>query len=167
MFNFCDFCRAMRAAAAGLLILASVSFSAEGQTPADIVPHSTPAGVTEGEELNKGAAAFRGARYDEAIAHFQRATELAPDEPIAKMYLATALSQNVVPGLETPENLKIAQQAIDLFQKVLEKRPHDVNTMKQIAGIYISIKRLEDAKDWQKKALAEDPRIPRRRTRLV
>jgi hypothetical protein len=41
--------------------------------------------------------------------------------------------------VDTPENLKIAQQAIDLFQEVLEKAPFDVKSMKQIAGIEFSI----------------------------
>ena len=55
---------------------------------------------------------------------------------MAKTYLATALAQNVVPGLDTPENLKTAQQAIDIFKEVLAKDPNDVNSLKQIAGIY-------------------------------
>ncbi len=56
----------------------------------------------------------------------------------------------------TPDNLKTAQQAIDIFKQVLAEKPHDVNSMKQIAGIYFSIKQLDDAKEWQKKVLAED-----------
>ncbi len=79
---------------------------------------------------------------------------------MAKSYLATALAQNVVPGLDTPENLKTAQQAINIFQEVLAKNPTDVNSLKQIAGIYFSIKKLDDAKDWQKKVLAVDPKDP-------
>ena len=79
---------------------------------------------------------------------------------MAKSYLATALSQNIVPGLDTPENLKTAQQAISIFQEVLAKDPNDVNSLKQIAGIYFSIKKLDDAKTWQKKVLAVDPKDP-------
>jgi tetratricopeptide (TPR) repeat protein len=66
----------------------------------------------------------------------------------------------VVAGLDTPENLQSAQQAIDIFQEVLDKNPHDVNSMKQIAGIEFSIKKLNEAKTWQKKVLAEDPKDP-------
>jgi tetratricopeptide (TPR) repeat protein len=76
---------------------------------------------------------------------------------MAKSYLATALGQNVVPGLLTPENLKTAQQSIDIFQDVLNKNPKDVNSMKQIAGIELSIKRLDEAKAWQKKVFDLDP----------
>jgi tetratricopeptide (TPR) repeat protein len=66
----------------------------------------------------------------------------------------------VVPGLETPDNLKTAQQAISIFQEVLDKDPSDVNSLKQIAGIYFSIKKFDDAKAWQKKVLAVDPKDP-------
>jgi tetratricopeptide (TPR) repeat protein len=111
-------------------------------------------------ELNKGVDAYKGAHYEEAINHFQRATMLDPKLPMAKGYLATALGQNVVPGLLTPDNLKTAQQAIDIFQEVLAKDPKDVNSMKQVAGIEFSVKRLDEAKAWQKRALQEDPKDP-------
>jgi tetratricopeptide (TPR) repeat protein len=62
-----------------------------------------------------------------------------------------------VPGLLTPDNLKTAQQSIDIFTDVLNKDPKDVNSMKQIAGIEFNIKRLDEAKAWQKKVLDVDP----------
>jgi len=112
------------------------------------------------DQLNKGVEAYKGARYEEAIDHFQKATQLDPSLPMAKTYLATALAQNVVPGMDTPDNLKTAQQAISIFQEVLAKDPSDVNSLKQIAGIYYSIKKFDDAKAWQKKVLAVDPKDP-------
>ena len=112
------------------------------------------------DQLNKGVDAYKSARYEEAIGHFQKATQLDPSLPMAKTYLATALAQNVVPGLETQDNLKTAEQAISIFQEVLDKDPSDVNSLKQIAGIYFSIKKLDDAKTWQKKVLAVDPKDP-------
>ncbi|MGA3010856.1 MAG: tetratricopeptide repeat protein [Terracidiphilus sp.] len=112
------------------------------------------------DQLNKGVDAYKGAHYEEAIEHFQRATQLDPSLPMAKSYLATALAQNVVPGLDTPDNLNTAQQAIDIFNDVLAKDPHDVNSMKQIAGIEFQVKKLDLAKTWQKKVLQEDPKDP-------
>src|SRR6202041_3870554 len=98
------------------------------------------------DQLNKGVEAYKSARFEEAIGHFQKATQLDPTLPMAKTYLATALAQNVVPGLDTPENLKTAQQAISIFEQVLAEDPKDVNSMKQIAGIYYNIKQLDQAK---------------------
>ena len=112
------------------------------------------------DQLNKGVEAYKSQHYEEAINHFQQATQLDPSLPMAKTYLATALAQNIVQGLETPENLKTAQNAIDIFQEVLDKDPTDVNSLKQVAGIYFSIKKLDDAKTWQKKVLAVDPKDP-------
>jgi tetratricopeptide (TPR) repeat protein len=112
------------------------------------------------DQLNKGVDAYKSAHYEEAIDHFQRATQLDPTLPMAKTYLATALAQNVVPGLDTPDNLKTANQAISIFEEVLAKDPNDVNSMKQIAGIYFSVKNLDQAKEWQKKVLAVDPKDP-------
>ena len=112
------------------------------------------------DQLNKGVDAYKSGKYEEAIGHFQKATELDPSLPMAKSYLATALAQNIVPGLDTQENLKTADQAISIFQEVLAKRPDDVNSLKQIAGIYFSIKKLDDAKTWQKKVLAVDAKDP-------
>ena len=112
------------------------------------------------DQLNKGVESYKSAHYEEAIGHFQRATELDPSLPMAKSYLATALAQNVVPGLDTPENLKNAQEAISIFQDVLAKEPNDVNSLKQIAAINFSIKKFNDAKEYQKKVLAVDPKDP-------
>jgi tetratricopeptide (TPR) repeat protein len=66
----------------------------------------------------------------------------------------------VVPGADTPDNIKTAQQAIDIFKEVLDKNPTDVNSLKQIGAIYYSIKKVDDAKVWQKKVLAVDPKDP-------
>ncbi len=112
------------------------------------------------DQLNKGVDAYKSAQYEAAIDHFQRATQLDPTLAMAKTYLATALAQNVVPGLDTPDNVRMAQRAIEIFKQVLAKNPSDVNSIKQIAGIYFSIKQLDQAKDWQKKVLALDPKDP-------
>jgi len=109
------------------------------------------------DQLNKGVDAYKSAHYEEAIGHFQRAMQLDPKLVNAKTYLGTALAQNVVPGLDTPDNMKNANQAIDIFKDVLANHPDDVNSIKQIAGIYFSIKKLDEAKDWQKKVLAVKP----------
>jgi len=112
------------------------------------------------DQLNKGVDAYKSAHYEEAIGHFQKATELDPNLAMAKTYLATALAQDVVPGLTTPDNLKTANQAVQIYEEVLAKNPNDVNSIKQIAGIYFNVNDFEKAKEWQKKVLAVDPKDP-------
>lgn len=150
----------MPAAVAIFLVLDAASFPTKAQNPAASSSAYSGADTAAGDELNEGVEAHKAARYDEAISHFRKATELDPASHLAKVYLATALAMNIVPGLDTPENLKTAQQATDIFKTVLNDDPHDVNSMKQIAGIYFSMNKLDDAKEWQKRVLAEDPKDP-------
>jgi tetratricopeptide (TPR) repeat protein len=110
------------------------------------------------DQLNKGVEAYKEARYDEAIDHFQRAVNLDPTYPMTRTYLATAYAQEVVPGMDTPDNEKHAQMAIDQFQKVLAADPGDVTALKQIATMYYDLKKFDLAKQWQLKVLDADPK---------
>src|SRR5579871_3200410 len=112
------------------------------------------------DQLNKGVEAYKAGKYEESVRHFQQAEQLDPQLANAKAFLATALSQNVVPGLTTPENLKTAQQAIDTYQQTLQQDPNNIISIKGIASLYFNIKKLDEAKEWQKKALAIDPKDP-------
>jgi tetratricopeptide (TPR) repeat protein len=109
------------------------------------------------DQLNKGVAAYKNAKYEEAINHFQNAVNLDPSLPMARLYLATAYAQQVVPDLTTPDNLKNANLAIQGFQSVLEKDPKDISSLKGIAGLYFQIDKFDEAKQWQQKVLAVDP----------
>jgi tetratricopeptide (TPR) repeat protein len=109
------------------------------------------------DQLNKGVQAYKGARYEEAIGHFEQAVNDDPTLPMARAYLATAYAVQVVPDLTTPDNLKTANLAIQNFQKVLDERPDNVNAMKGIASIYFNIDKYDDAKQWQMKVLQADP----------
>lgn len=108
------------------------------------------------DQLNKGVTAYKSARYEEAINHFQQAVNLDPSLPMARLYLATAYAQQVIPDVTTPENLKNAQLAIDGFQQVLAKDPKDVGSLKGIASLYYNIDKFDDAKTYQQKVLAID-----------
>lgn len=109
------------------------------------------------DQLNKGVAAYKNAKYEEAINHFQNAVNLDPSLPMARLYLATAYAQQVVPDLTTPDNLKNANLAIQGFQSVLDKDPKDIGSLKGIAGLYFQIDKFDEAKQWQQKVLAVDP----------
>lgn len=109
------------------------------------------------DQLNKGVEAFKTARYEEAINHFQQAVALDPTLPMARLYLATAYSQQVIPNLQTPDNLKNAQLAIQNFQIVLDKEPNNVNALKGIAALYLNIQNFDQAKAYQNKVIGVDP----------
>jgi len=112
------------------------------------------------DQLGKGVQAFKNARYEEAVDHFQNAIALDPKYDQAKLYLATSYSYQVVPNLDTPDNLKIAQKALDGFNEVLANDPNDLTALKQIASIDRNIKKLDEAKEYEKKVIALDPSDP-------
>jgi tetratricopeptide (TPR) repeat protein len=109
------------------------------------------------DQLNKGVQAYKSAKYEEAINHFQQAVNLDPSLPMAHLYLATAYAQQVIPDLTTPENLKNAKLAMDGFEAVLAKDPKDINSLKNMASLYFNIGKYDEAKQWQMKVLAVDP----------
>jgi tetratricopeptide (TPR) repeat protein len=66
----------------------------------------------------------------------------------------------VVPNLMTPENLAIAQKALDGFNAVLAKDPNDLTALKQIASIDRNIQKFDQAKAYEKKVIAVAPNDP-------
>ena len=112
------------------------------------------------DQLNKGVAAYKNAKYEEAIDKFQNAVSLDPTLLNARLYLATAYAQQYIPGADTPDNNKMGDQAIGVYKDVLQRDPKNINSIKGIAYIYLNMKKFEEAKDYYRKALEADPNDP-------
>jgi tetratricopeptide (TPR) repeat protein len=112
------------------------------------------------DQLIKGVQAYKNAKFEEAIDHFQNAERLDPTLQNAPLYLATAYAQQVVPDANTPENTKNAQLAVDAYQKVLAKAPNDLTALRGIAAVYLNTGKTEEAKQWQRKVTAVDANDP-------
>jgi len=112
------------------------------------------------DQLNKGVQAYKSARYEEAIEKFKNAVSLDPALINARLYLATAYAQQYIPGADTPENNRMAEQAIDEYKKVLEKDPKNIGSAKGIAYLYLQMKKFDLAKQYYEKASQLDPNDP-------
>jgi tetratricopeptide (TPR) repeat protein len=115
------------------------------------------------DQLNKGVSAYKNAHYEEAINHFQQAVELDPNLLNARMYLATAYAQQYIPAVDSPDNVRMAQQAIEQYQKVLDSNPareQKVNSAKGIAYLYLNMKKFDEAKKYYRMASDVDPNDP-------
>jgi len=110
-----------------------------------------------GDQLNKGVAAFKNAKYEEAENYFQNSLNIDPTYENARLYLATTYSSQIVPNLDTPENKAVAKKALDLFQQILQKDPSNVIALKQIASIERNTGHPDDAKEYEKKVIALAP----------
>jgi tetratricopeptide (TPR) repeat protein len=116
------------------------------------------------DQLNKGVEAYKNTHYEQAIDHFQQALNLDPGLLNARMYLATAFVSQYIPGVESPENIANANQAIEQYQKVLDSagtaRDQRVNSAKGIAYLYLNMKKFDDAKKFYRMASDADPNDP-------
>jgi tetratricopeptide (TPR) repeat protein len=116
------------------------------------------------DQLNKGVTAYKNAKYEEAIDHFQQSVALDPSLINAKMYLATAFAQQYIPGVGDKDNMKMADQAIEQYKKVLDMpaaaRDQKVNSAKGIAYLYLNMKKFDDAKKYYRMAADMDPNDP-------
>jgi tetratricopeptide (TPR) repeat protein len=112
------------------------------------------------DQLNKGVTAYKNANYEQAIEHFKNAVSLDDNLKVAKLYLATAYRSQYVPGVDTPDNLATAQQAIDGYRTILERDPSDVGSLKGMAWLYMQMKKWNEARQYYKQAIEIDPNDP-------
>ncbi len=123
------------------------------------------------DNLNKGVAAFKSAKYAESAALFKEAAELDPTNTNARLYLATSYMVQWIPGADSPENLELAKSARAEFMRVYEGDTKDKNAMAYLASLAFNEgkstqaigdgaarrkAKFEEAKDWYTKLLAVD-----------
>jgi len=112
------------------------------------------------DQLNKGVASYKNARYEQAIEHFKNAVALDPSLLNAKLYLAAAYVAQYIPGVDSPDNLANANGAIDQYKAVLAQDPKNVNSMKGIAGLSLQMKKFDDARSYYRRAIDLDQNDP-------
>lgn len=121
------------------------------------------------DNLNRGVAAFKNAKYADAVKHFQEAVDYDPDFHVARLYLATAYRSQYIPGAESEDNKQLAKKAMEEFQKVYSADPKSILAIQSIASLHYDeaqgqtaledkFKKMDEAKEWHKKLLAIDPK---------
>ena len=120
------------------------------------------------DNLNKGIAAYKNARYADAVEFFKTSIALDPTNKNGRLYLATAYMSQYIPGADSPENNQMAKAAKTEFQKVLADSPNDKIALASLASLAYNqaqgvpeldkkFERLNEAKEWYKKLVEADP----------
>jgi len=105
-------------------------------------------------QLNEAARAYREAHFEEAEQHSRRALELDPDNKTAPLFIARIVHREYRPGVNTPDNIGKARQAIDEYKKLLEKDPKNEEAYKAVASLLQALKEDEAQRAWiMKRAL--------------
>ncbi|HLE63445.1 MAG TPA: hypothetical protein VI750_09905 [Pyrinomonadaceae bacterium] len=113
--------------------------------------------------LNEAAKAYREGRFEEAEQYSRRAQELDPDNKTAPQFIARTIHAQYRPGVQTPENINKARQAIEAYQKLLERNPKDEEAYKAIAYLYGAIKEDDKLKQWIASRATNENAEPERR----
>ncbi|HVG31594.1 MAG TPA: hypothetical protein VM911_00880 [Pyrinomonadaceae bacterium] len=99
-------------------------------------------------ELNETARAYKAGHFAEAEQHARRAMELDPLNKTAPAFVARSIHAQYKPGVDTPENIERARQAIDAYQKLLAQNPNNEEAYKAIAFLYGAIKEDQKQREW-------------------
>lgn len=120
------------------------------------------------DQLNRGVQAYKNAKYSEAIDNFKTAISLDPTNSNARLYLATAYMTQWIPGADSPENVKLADEAKKKFQEVLDRDPKDKIALASLASLAYNqagslqgdakIAKLDEAREWNMKLIQADPK---------
>jgi tetratricopeptide (TPR) repeat protein len=107
-------------------------------------------------QLNEAAKAYREGHFPEAEEHSRRAAELDPNNKTAPMFIARTIHAQYRPGVQSPENIAKAQEAIVAYQQLLAKNPQDEESYKAIAYLYEATKQDDKLRQWITARAASD-----------
>jgi len=99
-------------------------------------------------ELNDAAQSYRDGHIEEAEQHAKRALYLDPDNPTAPIFVARIIHQQYKQGVDTPDNIAKAKEAIEAYKQVLQKDPTNEEAFKAISVLYAFTKDEKNLRDW-------------------
>jgi len=110
------------------------------------------------DELNASARAYKEGHFEEAEAHAKRALYLDPTNRTAMIFIARVIHQQYRPGVDQPDNIQRARDAIQAYQQILLIDPKNEEAYKAISVLYAAIKDDAKLREWILKR-ANDPNM--------
>ena len=99
-------------------------------------------------ELNETARTYKAGQFEEAERHAKRALYLDPKNPTAPIFIARVIHQQYKPGVDQPDNIQRAKDAIEAYQLVLQHDPNNEEAYKAISLLYAAIKNETELRSW-------------------
>jgi tetratricopeptide (TPR) repeat protein len=107
-------------------------------------------------ELNEAAKSYKEGHFEEAEQHAKRALTFDPDNKTALIFVARIVHQQYKPGVDAPDNLQRARDAIEAYKRVLQNDPNNEEAYKAISVLYAATKDDANLRQWIL-ARANDP----------
>jgi tetratricopeptide (TPR) repeat protein len=114
-------------------------------------------------QLNEAARAYHDGHFEEAEQYSRRALELDPNSKTAPLFIARTLHAQYRPGVQAPDNVAKANEAIEAYQKVLERDPKSDEAYKAIAYLYGATKDDEKLRSWISSRATDSSAAPEKR----
>jgi len=109
-------------------------------------------------ELNEAAHSYHEGNFVEAEQHSRRALELNPGDKTALSFIARTIHAQYRAGVQAPENVAKAREAIQAYQRILAMDPKNDEAYKAIAYLYEALKEDDKLRAWIS-ARANDPSV--------
>src|ERR1044071_4016089 len=84
-------------------------------------------------ELNEAAKSYKEGHFEDAELHARRALALDPTNKTAPIFIARIVHQQYKPGVDTPDNVQKAKDAIVAYKVVLQNDPKNEEAFKAIS----------------------------------
>ena len=113
------------------------------------------------QEIKKGNEFFKAGQYEPALASYQEALRLDPDEKRIFMNIGLAYMGQYQPGSKHPRDLETAQKAIEYLEKFVQAFPEDKKTQKArefLVSMYLATDRYDDAIKFYQEMLKTNPK---------
>ena len=114
-------------------------------------------------ELIETSKSYKEGHFDVAEQHAKRALALDPNNPTAPIFIARVIHQQYKPGVDTPDNIQRAKDAIEAYQRVLQKDPNHEEAYKAISVLYAAIKDDTNLRAWIMKRAGDANQPPEKR----
>lgn len=115
-------------------------------------------------EINEAARSYKAGKFAEAQQHSERALQLYPDDKNAPLFIARSIHAQYKPGVETPENLQKANDAIEAYKRILAKDPNNDEAYRAVAFLLGQLGKTDDQIAWIKQRSTDQSVDPVKRS---
>ena len=110
------------------------------------------------QEIKKGNDFFKAAQYQTALAAYQEAMRLDPNEKKLHKNVGLAYMGLYQPGSKHPKDLEYAAKAIEHLKVYTEAFPEDKKAREFLVSLYLTTERFDDAIAFYQGMVKEDPK---------
>jgi tetratricopeptide (TPR) repeat protein len=119
----------------------SEDLTASLQKVLELYPNHAPA------HHDLGGAYYQGGDNENALAHYEKAVEIDPDNVIYQKSLAD-FDYSVAGRVE---------EALEIYFKVLDQQPQNLEVLQMVGHINVALQKFDDAEEYYKRVLEIDP----------